>query len=158
MNDERFEGLNLPQLMELLHPVVYPETVSWLPQTTGWTVLGIWLLLSLLLIGIETLRRYRANAYRREALAILTAIDPFTPDARQQLSSLVKQTALAIYSRDTVASLSGDEWQNFLLQSVAPGRLSRSEAQTLSRAAYDPEIDSTSLKSAARKWIACHHA
>ena len=40
MTNERFEGLNLPQLMDLMHGLVYPDPVSWMPQTIGWQLLA----------------------------------------------------------------------------------------------------------------------
>ena len=40
----RFEGLNLPQLLDLMHELAVPEPVPWLPQTPGWWVFCGWAL------------------------------------------------------------------------------------------------------------------
>lgn len=52
----RFDGLNLPQLIELMHEVVQPEPVSRLPQTVGWWVVLGWLVAVGLLFAARRLR------------------------------------------------------------------------------------------------------
>ena len=43
MSEEKYQGLNLPQLFELMHDIVPPEPVPWMPQTPGWWVLLAWI-------------------------------------------------------------------------------------------------------------------
>ena len=68
---EDLSGLNLIELLDLLQVPPEPEPVSLFPATVGW----IWSGLALaVLCGWAIYRwraRYRANAYRRAALAEL---------------------------------------------------------------------------------------
>ena len=108
--DDQFKGLNLPQLMELMEPIVPPEPVAWYPQTVGWQIAGLWLITVCLIATIAFIRRHRNNRYRREALADLKQMSPAQPDLGDQIGALVKKTAIAAYTRDRVASLTGDDW------------------------------------------------
>jgi len=103
-----------------LHDIVLPEPISWLPQTWGWALVATILVASGLVLAVNWIRRYRANAYRREAKAILVEIrrlldQPATRrDGIRQLGELLKRTALAAWARNEVASLSQEEWVRFL--------------------------------------------
>ena len=46
-----YEGLNLPQLMDLMHGLVMPAPVSLLPVTAGWWILSAWLLAVLIIVA-----------------------------------------------------------------------------------------------------------
>ena len=65
----QYDGLNLPQLLDLMHGLVMPEPVAWLPQTPGWWIVLGWLLAILLLLAWQFPRRRQRNRYRRDALA-----------------------------------------------------------------------------------------
>ncbi|MGO7153335.1 DUF4381 domain-containing protein [Rhizobium leguminosarum] len=103
-----------------LHDIVVPAPVSWWPQTWGWAVVAALLVFAALLVTLRRIKRYRANAYRREALTLLEGVadklrHPATrPDAIRELAEVLKRTALAAWPRDEVASLSGDGWVRFL--------------------------------------------
>ncbi len=57
-----------------LADVSLPPAVPWMPQTPAWAVLGVALLLVALWAARRAVRRYRANRYRREALAELSLL------------------------------------------------------------------------------------
>lgn len=88
-----------------LHDIAVPPPVSWMPQTWGWAVLAGLLGLALLVWALKTWRRYRRNAYRREALRMLGDIERLlqTPEkhaeALHQLAEVLKRTALAAWPR-----------------------------------------------------------
>lgn len=96
--------------------VIPPADISWLPQTAGWAWLGAALLLVALRLTWQWLRRWYRNRYRREAIARLRQLarshgdDGWLPE----LNKLLKLTAMAAFSRESVARLSGDEWVEFL--------------------------------------------
>ncbi len=100
--------------------IILPPPVSWFPQTWGWAVLAGLILAALLAWFFAEIRRYRRNAYRREALRLLDGIDVrLRPPATRQASMhdiglLLKQVAIAAWGRDIVGRLSGDEWARFL--------------------------------------------
>lgn len=154
---DKFAGLNLPDLMERMHGVVYPDAISMFPATIGWKLVGLWVLACLLLITIHQVRRYRANRYRREAIRLVSQVKPTEESAAQHIASLVKRTAIAAFPRSQVASLTGSQWQAFLLESSSE-KLESREALLLSSAAYNPGVDTVQVQQAAIRWIRFHHA
>lgn len=157
-----YEGLNLPQLLDLMHDIVRPEPVSMWPQTQGWTILMVWLLMSALVIAWHGYRKWRANAYRREAAKRLAEIsahsrDPAYP-AGLQLATLLKRTALAVYPRDRVAALHGDAWAKFLRQTSGDDPMVANAADQLASAAYHLDVDVSGLILPAARWIKIHRA
>ena len=55
----RFEGLQLSQLMDLMHDLVRPDSIQWTPQTIGWAVVGVWLLSVIVMVGWYSISRWR---------------------------------------------------------------------------------------------------
>ncbi len=103
-----YDGLNLPQLLELMHELHLPEPISMIPQTPGWWVLGGWLAAIALVVIDQVVKRRRHNRYRREAQTSLDGIAARAADdpsgSAQEIAALLKRTALAAYPRETVAS------------------------------------------------------
>lgn len=158
----RYDGLNLPQLMELLHGLEMPEAVSWVPQTPGWWVLLGWLI-AVSALGFTALARHRRhNLYRREAEAMLGNIrsraDEDGQAAAAEIAVLLKRTALVAYPRSRVASLYGRDWAKFLVESANDDSLVAAAAEHLARAAYGADADIRELLPAARRWIRIHRA
>lgn len=157
-----YEGLNLPELLELMHPIVMPEPVSRFPEGPGWWILGGWLLAVSLLVTWHLLQRRRRSRYRREAGALLDEIgswaDRDPPGAAAEIAVVLKQTALAAYPRERVAALSGDEWARFLCESAGNDAEVARVSQQLASAAYDPRADGRQMLRGARRWIRAHHA
>ena len=159
MND--YDGLNLPQLLDLMHDLVRPEPVSWMPQTPGWWIAFSWLIV---IIVILTWHRYRAwcrNRYRREALAMLRSIEANPVDEKQvagQIAILLKRTALAAYPREQVAQLYGTEWAQFLCEAASNDPVIGQTAEQLATAAYRADSDGNVLIAPARRWIKIHRA
>ncbi len=156
-DSEKYAGLNLPDLMEMMHTVVYPDTISMSPETIGWQLLGLWTLACALLITIEQIRRYRANRYRREAIRLVSGLDVHNQQAAAEVAILVKRTAIAAFPRSKVAALTGHDWQKFLLQSTQ-NKLNTTEVQAICSAAYDPKVQVIEVQNAAIRWIRLHRA
>ena len=94
-----------PASLDRLNGLAVPDPVPFWPPAPGW-----WLLLAVLLVVaavvlIRSVRRHRANAYRRAALAELDRLQ-VTAD----LVGLLKRTALSAWPREDVASLGGERW------------------------------------------------
>jgi hypothetical protein len=142
--------------------VVSPEAISWLPQTAGWAWLGAGLLLLLLRFLYRQLRRWYQNRYRREAAARLAHLaDKPVHDAWMiELNSLLKLTALAAYSREQVARLSGKDWVEFLNHHCAAPPFSAELGSLLALGTYTgtavPEASRQQLLAAALKWVHTH--
>jgi hypothetical protein len=158
----RFEGLNLPQLLDLMHDLVRPGPVAWAPQTIAWVVVAVWLAAVVGLIIWSRIQHWRRNGYRREALAELRRI------ARQQeldqqtlayaVATLLKRTALAAFERDKVADLYGKDWAEFLRRSSGNDKLVDRNAEALGAAAYSKVANGYELLAPARRWIEVHRA
>ena len=118
--------------------VVSPEAINWWPQTTGWWWLGAALLGYALYRGWWSLRRWYHNRYRREAadrLQLLAGAAE-SPGLVADINRLLKLTAIAAYSREQVARLSGDDWVSFLNQHCPGAPFSQEQGQLLSVATY----------------------
>lgn len=158
----------LQSALRSLHDLAVPVPVSRLPQTLGWALIAALLAAICFVAAFRWIKRYRANAYRREALIMLDDIqrlllEPSTrPDAVYQLAELLKRTALASWPRKEVASLSSRSWANFLRDHG--GDVDSSElARMLDDAEYRRPDDfggtrfGDEVVVAARAWIERHH-
>jgi hypothetical protein len=155
----RYQGRNLPDLLELLEPVVYPDPVSLMPATVGWPVLLIWLL-GMLVVGlVHWRRRWLANAYRRVARAEIAQLRVSAGDAQQVaagIAGIVKRAALVAYPRSEVAHLAGSDWQRFLENSCQRDPQIVAAAALLAKAAYLPDPDPDAIAAPALRWIDKH--
>jgi len=157
-----YDGLDLSGLLDLMHGLVMPDPVSLRPETPGWLILSVWLLAVLILAARYLLQRRRLNRYRREALLVLKTIEAESDlcpvESAQRIAALLKRTALAAYPRQQVASLSGEDWAQFLRESANNDRQIAAAAETLATAAYRPDADGRELSAPARRWIRLHRA
>lgn len=158
----RYDGLNLPQLLELMHELVMPDPVSRLPEGPGWWLLGGWLLAMAALILGRFLDRRRRNRYRRKAATALDDIartaDSNPAAAAGAIAVLLRRTALAAFPREQVASLSGSDWARFLRETADGDAVVDAVADRLASAAYQKDADGRELVAAARRWIRVHRA
>jgi len=156
--------------LEKLHEIFLPEPVGWMPQTIGWyAVFG----LILLVVGwwvYGRFRRFRANRYRRLALAGLSVIERELqqPEKRAralaEIPVLLKWTALSGFKRSDVASLNGEQWLAFLDKSMGGKDFMQGEGRLLPELAYAPaerivQLSDESignLLQIARRWIKRH--
>jgi len=158
--------------LEALHDVVAPEPVSWVPQTTGWYVLGALLLAALVWLGWRWWRQRQANRYRSAAIRELAAIRSAFADPTRRVAELrriqevLKRAALVAYPRRQVASLAGEEWLRFLDASYGGQGFTQGPGRLLPEIAYGPtqplqalsEIDRSELLALARQWVRDHRA
>jgi hypothetical protein len=140
--------------LDKLHDFYQPALPSWRPQTIGWyVVFGIAALL-LLWLAVHIIRRWLADRYRREALRELAQTRP------EELSELLKRTALSLWPREAVASLSGEAWLRFLDESARSELFQSAPASLLEEIALRPvslsSEDESALRNAAALWIRKH--
>lgn len=158
----QFDGLNLPQLLDLMHGLAVPESVSWLPATPGWWIALGWLLAVLCIAAWQVARHRRRNRYRRDALAELDAItaqkDIDPAESAQRIAAVLKRTALVAYPRADVAALYGADWARFLSESSDNDARIAAAADRLATAAYRPDADPYLLVEPARRWVRRHRA
>lgn len=150
---EEFQGLNLVELLDLLEPVPEPAPISMVPQTVGWLWLGLGLAVLLGWLAVVLLRRYRANAYRRAALAELREAG----DDPARIAEVLRRAAIIAYSRDRVAALTGTDWLEFLDTSFSGTGFSSGPGVALSAAPYTrTRTPVPGLNDLARTWIRAH--
>ncbi|MBI4893026.1 MAG: DUF4381 domain-containing protein [Acidobacteria bacterium] len=155
-----------------LRDIQVPDAVSWMPQTDAWYVLFGLAAVVILLAAIRFWVRWKRNAYRREALKELEVIEAQCAHESGRLAGLpripelVRKTALAAYSRQQVAGLSGDKWLSYL-EKTAPGcGMGVPAGQLLNVVAYAPpaslagltDAQTRLLISSAKSWIRRHRA
>jgi len=115
--------------LQALHPLMLPPAAAWWPQTFASVLVLVLLVLLLVYFGSIVWRRWRARAYRREALARLhylrTQISDldFRESAAREIPELMRRTALVIWPRASVSQLCGVSWLAFLDESM--GRADR---------------------------------
>lgn len=103
-----------------LRDIHLPEMPGWWPPALGWWILAILLIAGLCFSIWFLLRRHQQRAYRRQAAAELEQIWAdfvLHEDVNryiQQLSQILRRTALTAYPREQVAGLTGTEWLHFL--------------------------------------------
>ena len=157
-----YDGLNLPQLLELMHELHLPEPISMVPQTPGWWVLAGWLAAIALMTAAHLAGRRRRNRYRREAQSSLDGIAARAADdpsgSAQEIAAMLKRTALAAYPRATVASLYGADWAAFLCTTAGNDPEIAAAADGLAGSAYRADADGRALVSPAGRWIRLHRA
>ncbi|MET4389039.1 hypothetical protein ABIB73_004804 [Bradyrhizobium sp. F1.4.3] len=143
-----------------------PREVSLWPQTWE-SRIAIVLLLAVVISVVWRLVHYRrANRYRREALAELSAMGQAGPSGSEELLArltlLVRRTALAAFPREQVASLAGPPWLSFLDRTYGGQEFSQGVGRLLVSGPYQPiqpdEAELQSLGGLVRRWIKVHHA
>lgn len=159
-----------PASLQNLNDIVLPVATGWWPLAAGWYfLLGI-LLVVLAWFAYSSVKRWTENGYRRAALHQLHLLSTDIndadkrDDALRQLPVLLKRTALSVYPRSQLASLTGREWHDFLNSKVSRPSFTRSTAGLLDKIAYsvgelnavDPgSVDE--LMEACRHWLKHHH-
>lgn len=143
-----------------LADIVVPAPIPWWPPAPGWWILGAGLAAALVILALLALRRYRRNAYRRAALAELSAIGPvFDAAGVAAVSAILKRAALVAYPRAEVAALTGDKWLAFLDRSAALSDFVDGPAAGLARAAYGGGLgQGADILDAAQRWVKHHRA
>ena len=149
------EGKNLVELLDMLNPIPEPDPISMFPSTQGWLWLGLALILGALLVGRWAWRWWRANAYRRAALAELKAAgdDPAT------VAAILRRAALVAYPRGQVASLTGAAWLGFLERTCDSAAFAGEVGAALVQAPYrDGGAANPELTRQAQHWLKGHRA
>jgi hypothetical protein len=158
-----------PASLVNLHDIVSAPLVAWWPPALGWFLLSATLLAGMILGLWRWLLWRRVNAYRRAALAQLDHLELQLQHGEREASlralpELVKRTALAVWPRQEVAALCGEEWLSWLdctwqkkQFADGPGRLlpqlAYADASRLS-ALSEGEVDA--LVCLIRNWIRLH--
>jgi len=154
--------LNPQDPLANLHPLRTPPPIDWWPPAPGWWVLGVLVLVTSLALAWYLIRRYRANAYRRRALAQLAQLAEEYQRRQDELqfladtNALLKSVALVAYPRRDVAARSGEAWLTFLNSQLKKEEQFPSEFVTGAYQKSSPGIDMARLRHCATAWIRQH--
>lgn len=139
--------------LDRLHDLVLPQVVPWWPPAPGWYVV-IALALAAAAWAIRgAWKRWRSNAYRREATRELASLD-----SSAAIAELLRRTALAIAPRAEIAEMTGSPWLDWLARQCpeAMPDIVREQLTTgvYGRSALGNELGA--LRHYAARWIALH--
>lgn len=154
-------------LIRGIEEVELPEPVSWMPQTIGWKVLALLVLLFALYKLYGVAKKWWRNRYRRSALQKLKDLETESGGEYLQvvaeLPNLLKATALHAYPRAEVAALSGERWLAFLDAHYSGPSFRAGVGQQLLAVAYQPAAhwhlepaDARTLIAMCRHWLRKH--
>jgi hypothetical protein len=104
-----------PASLDNLQDIYVPADVPWWPPAPGWWFVFAVLLSTLTWSAWHAWRRWHRNAYRRAALREL-----MNATSGAEIAELLKRTALCAYPRDEIASLTGDDWVQWLRTKGGP--------------------------------------
>lgn len=159
--------MSLPPLPEIFgnyvlgdfNEVVSPSPIDWLPQTPGWYLVAAVLLALLARYTWSRLRHWYRNRYRREARDRLRALEG-AENLVPEVNRLLKLTAMAAFSRQQVARLSGDDWTRFLNTHCEPTPFAEDDCQLLGAGVYQGSVVDASAGSrllhASLDWVDQH--
>lgn len=141
-----------------------PTAVPLLPQTVGWALLLVGVLLAAAYGAWQRRKRWLRDRYRRDALSALKTLrqryESGEARALRELAPLLRATALAAAGNRHLASLRGEAWAA-QLHAMAP-RVDRIDVALLDALAYAPAPPAQSqidlLFDRLANWIAEHDA
>ncbi len=114
-----------PGSLANLRDLVQPPDIAFWPPAPGLWIVAAACLAMLAVLAWRAVRRYRAAAYRRAAIAELEAvsagIEQNDPDAVARISAVMKRVAMVEYGRDRIASLTGQAWAEFVAHEASTG-------------------------------------
>lgn len=139
--------MNPEDLLSQLRNLDTPGAISWWPPAPGWWALASLILLGLIAAIYIAIRNYLHGAAARSARSAIHSVydsylekDPSAAarsEFLQEINAILKRLAANYQGNESVASLSGQAWRNYLSE-VAP-ELSATELDPFSSAIYQPQ-------------------
>ena len=103
--------------LDSMHDIIIPHAISFWPLAPGWYALSLVVLAYGVHLTLKSWTRYRANAYRREALnELVSLVEKDNTLEMKRLLTLMKRVALQKFGRENVAALSDTLWWEFVEQ------------------------------------------
>ncbi len=122
-----------------LRDIHIPEPISWWPPAPGWWVLAILIPLSFYLLYrlYKRLTRKTALKTAKKQFKQLQKADNLSPQEKlTQLTILLRRLAISLYPRAEVASLTGEQWLDFLDSSLPSPKFKQDIGLILTEAPY----------------------
>ncbi|MEZ9622671.1 DUF4381 domain-containing protein [Vibrio sp. 10N.222.55.A3] len=128
-------------ILRELHDVAIPDSVSWAPQTIGWKILGVILLLVAIYLAYRLAQKWWNNRYRKEALQELVLLDARDKNSTERTFKVLK--VVLRYLDSSNAKLFGQAYVN-RLNAYLPGSANTSEN---SNASFADEVSKLWMQS-----------
>lgn len=142
-----------PADLSNLRDLALPPEVSLWPPAPGWWMAAAAGIAAMAILSVAAMARYRANAYRREALRQLDIVEP------AGISTVLKQAVLAAWPREQVAALTGAAWLAFLDRTGRTTAFTDGAGRHIETLAFGGAIDGPSTsgaRDAAKAWVMRH--
>ena len=144
-----------------LKDIHLPPPVSFWPPAPGWWILALLLISTLFIGGVWLYRKYKKSKPKTEALRILNDLQILYQNSQDELvslrnlSNLLRRTALTYYDNDTVASLQGSSWLEFLDETCKTKEFSQGAGKVLGNELFQLKVnpDMNALFPLVKKWI-----
>ena len=148
--------------LDQMHDIIIPPAVSFWPLAPGWYALPLLLLTYGIHLGLKYWSSYQKNLYRREALDVLSSLDEV--DAGKEINTLLglmKRVGLQHFGREKVASLSQNEWWDFV-ETHSKAKAGTQIRELSQKILYVTNTEATeeevkAFSKVAKVWINTHH-
>lgn len=160
MNSEPASRAELP--LPQLRDIVAPATVDSYIIAPGVLLILVVLGLCAAALAILLWRKYKANEFRRRAIAALDAwyddqqYTQLKPEHIHFINPLLKRVALHLWPREAVAANTGEQWQTFL-ETASNNAIASPVSEALATGGYRAnmvtETDLSAVVHASRRWI-----
>ena len=153
----------------ILKDIHLPNGIEWWPPAPGWWALGFFLVV-LVVLGFFAIRfvrkQWRKRQPYREANRVLLQIENTYASNQdkthllQQLSTLLRQTAMSYFGRPKVAGLTGQPWLVFLDTHLPGQHFTAGDGRALAQLPYAASaqtLDAPSTIALVKRWIHAAH-
>ena len=142
-----------------LRDIHLPETIGWWPPAMGWWILvfAIPLLIFLFIFLYKRLNRHTAIKTAKRLLQTIKLNTKISNEQKlTELSMLIRRTAISVFPRADVASLTGKAWLKFLDNSLDKPRFTEEGGVLLTDSVYQKEkqqVEVTPLITLCEDWL-----
>lgn len=148
--------------LDQMHDIIIPPAVSLWPLAPAWVALALLVVTYGMHLGLKYWFLYQKNLYRREALEVLSSLDEM--DGVKEINTLLglmKRVGLQYFGRERVASLSQNEWWDFV-ETHSKAKASVQIRELSQKILYAPNTEATAeevraFSKVAKVWINTHH-
>lgn len=101
-----------------------PAAISAWPPAYGWWILAAIIILLSIWLYMALRKRQQKRIQQNFALTELNQVNLQDFSAGQQINEILKRAAMVYYTREQVASLTGNKWKTFLLHGLKGEKIS----------------------------------
>ena len=156
--------MNTQDPLANLKDIHLPNPVDLWPPAPGWWLLVLFSVSMITALVYWLVIRWKKQAYQREALLALTAIETdfnHHGDTRQlvrDISGLLRRTCITRYGRRWASNITGEAWLSFLDEKGKTSEFSQGAGEVFQQQMYRPDcnVDEQQLIRISRDWLRRH--